>query len=53
MLYLGLFSNISPVVDKTGATLFDLVLDTLGNDALFWSVTVRYVPVIKNPVVCQ
>ena len=33
--YLGLFSNIRPVVDNTGAAHFDLVFDTLGNDALF------------------
>lgn len=34
-LYLGLFSKISPVVERTGAAPFDLKLDTLGNDALF------------------
>ena len=51
VVYLGLFSNISPVVDKTGATPFDLVLDTLGNDTLFWVLTVRFVPMTKNPVI--
>jgi hypothetical protein len=41
ILYLGLFSNIRPVVDRTGATPLDLVLDTLGNVALFSPVPVR------------
>ena len=51
VLYLGLFSNISPVVDKTGATPFVLVLDTLGNDTLFCALSVRFVPVAENPVI--
>ena len=50
ILYLGLFSNMRPVVDKTGAAPFDFVLDTLGNDALFPIVLiVRYDP--KN-IIC-
>ena len=48
--YLGLFSKIRPVVDKTGATPLVLVLDTLGNDAPFSVVAVRYVSVMRNTV---